>query len=54
MLGLSYFRYDAVDEGNDGLIYFMCLVNGINHDCFGNFVCTGFNHDNLFSGRSYG
>ncbi len=54
MLRLSHFRYDTIDEGNNGLVYFMCLVDGIHHDCFGNFIGTGFNHDNLFSGRCYG
>ena len=56
---ISVFRfsnlcYDAVDEFDDFLVYFVCFVDGVDHFCFRNLFCSGFDHDDFLSGGSYG
>ena len=52
MFFFTAFCNDLIDETNDLLVYIMCLVDCFDHGVFWNFVCTCFDHDNFFSGRS--
>ena len=52
MFLLTNLCYDLVDESNDRLIHIMCFINSFQNSCFRNFVCTGFDHDNLLCCRS--
>ena len=42
---------DLVNECNHLLIDFMCRKNCFDHLIFRYFICTGFDHDDFFSGR---
>ena len=54
MFRFSNLCYDAVDEFDDFLVYFVCFVDGVDHFCFRNLFCSGFDHDDFLSGGSYG
>ena len=54
MFRFSNLCYNAVDEFDDFLVYFVCFVDGLDHFCFRNLFCSGFDHDDFLSGGSYG
>ena len=49
MLFFTTLCYDLIDEFDDLLIDFMCLVDGFDHLCFGNLIGSGLDHDHLVS-----
>ena len=51
MFWFSTFCNDLVDECDDFLIHFMRREDGFEHLSFRYFICSGFNHDYLFSCR---
>ena len=50
MLLLTALCNDLINESDDGLVYFMCLVNGFDHLCLRDLICTGLDHDHFLTG----
>ena len=53
MFRFSALCYNFLDKCDDFLIYFMCLINRLNHNIFFYFVRTCLNHDHFFFCGSY-
>ena len=52
MLRLTNLSNDLFDKCDDCLVNVVSLVDGFENLVFGNFLCTGFDHDDLFLGGS--
>ena len=54
MLLLAALCNYGIDELDHLLVYAMSKIDSIDHPVLGYLVCTGLDHDNLISCRSYG
>ena len=52
MLFFATFCNDFVNKTDDLLVYIMSFINCLDHLVFRNLICSGFDHNDLFSCRS--